>query len=187
MSRFIISHPRSSDQLPSSPVRHQNAVMNHFVHSSRSYLCCQATQRRCERFCWFFTKLWRSMCSSSSELDWLLIGHHQPPRYTVGCEGRVWFIFWAALGQRWPAGRSSGCLCKFGEVLQLLFEGLAAQILQMMIDLLMKGRGYSVCGNGSIVIIVIDLWASEYTSWNVQNQASSFISCFREFCNAVLL
>lgn len=74
------------------------------------------------------------MCSSSGQLDWLLIGHQQPPSCTVGCEGRVWFICWATLGQRWPAWRCSWCLDALGEVLQIVFEGLAARILQMKIN-----------------------------------------------------
>lgn len=38
-----------SDQLRLSPGKHQNAVMNPFVHTSRFCLCCQATQRKCQR------------------------------------------------------------------------------------------------------------------------------------------
>lgn len=55
---FCSSFTSSSEQLSSFSGKHRNAVMNHFVHTS---LCCQATQRMCQRFGWFFTQLWRGM------------------------------------------------------------------------------------------------------------------------------
>lgn len=77
MRRFTVSPPLSLDQHPSSPGRHQNAVIDHFVHSSGSCIRCQATQKEVSEVVAVTLQGCGDVVAAAPLNYWLIIIHNQ--------------------------------------------------------------------------------------------------------------